>query len=131
MSLPNARLAYHDCFDLFDAAVSDPKGVRVGFSEKGEATFFRMRLHNARKIDRRNNAKIYPEGDPMHGQSIYDRLVVQIREEGDMVWVYIRQIVFNGIVENLSDVLELEAEPEPRKLPQPEPMRMIGFRRRV
>lgn len=109
MPLSNARLAYQDCFDIFDAALNDEKGARVEMPDVEQATFLRMRLHNARKIDRKDNTEVYSEGDPMYGQSIYDKLTVRIREVGGKIWLYVEQIALIGKIEGLSS----QPEPQP------------------
>jgi hypothetical protein len=79
MTLPVTRKAYEDSFDVLDKALEDPKGIRIPFDTSAEATTYRMRLNNARKVDRNHNARIYEPGDPMHGESVYDTLQFTIR----------------------------------------------------
>lgn len=114
MPLSNSRLSYQDCFNIFDAALEDERGVRIQCSDQDKATFLRMRMHNARKIDRKDNAEIYPEGEPMHGQSIYDKLAIRIRHVEGKVWLYVEQIALEGKIEGLSGPsISKDREPEP------------------
>lgn len=75
MTLPESQRAYDDCFQAMDAALEDTEGVRVRMDSLDAATFFRMRCHKARSIDRKNNARTYEQGHPMHGCSAYDCLI--------------------------------------------------------
>jgi len=81
-----SRLAYSDCFDLLEKAITDPKGIRVKFASFEDATLFRLRLHTARKIDRAENMEIYQHGDAMFGRSVYDGLVMRIRRVNNLDW---------------------------------------------
>ncbi len=89
MPLSDSRLAYKDCYAFLDQALEDGKGARVPFSNFASASYFRMRCHQARTINKRENKQIYQKGDPMWGLSEYDQLVVRIKEdtEGEF-WVY-------------------------------------------
>lgn len=111
MTISNSRGSYSDCYDVMDKALEDSKGVRVEVDDLDAAIFFRMRLHNARKIDRRDNSKIYSEEPthPMFNASIYDKLTVRIKRIEDQVWVYLEKSGINlGAVEGLSEVSSLE-----------------------
>lgn len=94
MTISHSPLAYEDCYAVLDKALADPQGVRVLMRDWNAAYFFRMRCHNARKIDRKKNKEIYEDkAHPLHGCSEYDRLIIRIRvdEDGDY-WLFIEQI---------------------------------------
>lgn len=106
MTIPTNRMSYADIYDRYDLALEDPKGIRIPFDTEEEAMHYRMRLHNARAIDRKENAKLYAKGEPLHGQSAYDVLQVRIREGEDGTWfVYIEpKDKYIGEVERLSEI---------------------------
>lgn len=106
MPLPNSRLAYQDCYDLFNQALADDKGIRVAMESEAAAITFRMRMHHARGLDRELNAQVHPKGAPMHGQSVYDPLILRLREDtDDNWWIYIEPNTAQiGEVESLSEV---------------------------
>lgn len=122
MSLSNSRASYEDCFKLLDAALDEPRGTRVEIlSGPRAATHFRMRIHQARQIDRSENAKIYPDPDHhLHNRSVYDILVLRI-EDGPPCWLYLdKQKVDLGVIEPIPEgyqiaptapVLRLEYQP--------------------
>lgn len=85
MAINLSRLAYSDCYDLLEKAISSdyPTGLRVLFATRNEAIHFRQRLHNARYVDRRDNAEVYAEGHPMYGRSVYDVINIRCREMRD------------------------------------------------
>lgn len=69
------------------------------------AVHFRMRLHTARAIDRRDNAAVYPVGDPMHGTSVYDALIIRIKNIDGEIYVYAEHLSIEpGALEPLSQV---------------------------
>ena len=106
MSISMSRQSYGDCFDLMEKALEDAKGVRVCLGTGDKATFFRMRCHTARQINRKDNMEIYKAGEPMHGASIYDKLTFRIKEDEDgQFWVYAEKTELEpGSVESLSDL---------------------------
>lgn len=83
MSTSTSILAYADVRELLDRAIDSPNGIRVTLPDRlegkpgGTATYFIQRAYKFRTLDRRENAKIYPPGEPMHGKSVYDVLVVR------------------------------------------------------
>lgn len=104
MSLPDSRLAYTDCFAMFERALNDPAGIRIRADERGHAFHLRMRLHKARQIDRDDNARTYERGDPMFGKSIYDQFVIRVKEDQEsFFWVYIERATMPTHIEALSD----------------------------
>lgn len=112
MPLPKSLQSYQDCLDAMDKAMADPMGVRVKVEDFNKGHRLRMRMHQARNLDRQSNAKIYEEGHAMHGASVYDPLVVTIRTVGDQHYVYITP---GGVraeeVESLSEVGDHQTEP--------------------
>lgn len=122
MSVSNSPLSYTDCYEVFDRAVADPRGVRMQMPDFDAANHFRMRLHYARKINRAKNAEIYEPGQPLYGTSVYDQLTVRIRTIGDRTYLYLeKNDIVPGEIESLSDeVAQVEFE-EVRQLPAPEP----------
>jgi len=107
MSLNDSRMAYENEYDVMDKAL--PSGVRVGFSEEGQAINFRMRLNYARVLDRRFNKGRYPIDHPMHGRSEYDALTTRLREQGGRYWVYVERKPTIEIIEEIPE--DDKAEP--------------------
>jgi hypothetical protein len=91
MSLPTRLDAYHDCIDIFDAAVANTKGRRVAFATREKANIFQLRMCNARRLHREESTRLYERDDPQWGRSPYDRLVVRkpVEDEAGEWWVYI------------------------------------------
>ena len=110
MTISVSRLAYEDCYKVMDAALEDAIGARVKFIDHGTAMFFRMRLHQARKIDRKDNMQLYEEDHPLYGRSAYDKLAARVID----AWVYVEKI---GI-----DLGEIEPLSGQAQLPPPEPI---------
>src|SRR5215510_14686430 len=127
MAVSTSRLAYSDCFELLERAINDPKGIRVKFASYDDAFNFRLRLHQARKIDRQDNLDAYAEGHHMHGHSIYDPLSCKIRPFSKGAWLLIERVdarVFE--VESLSkEPIETEL---PLPLPPALPKAQIAFK---
>ena len=137
MTISNSFGSYTDCVEAMDRALEDDKGIRIKMKDWDAANFFRMRLHQCRKLDRDRNRQIYEPGDPGHGVSAYDPLVVRIRTHGDNVYVYIQQVLAElGDIEALSQIDgDWEAvpitAPAPAPLPAPQPQLQIEhFKRR-
>lgn len=106
MTLPNHLGAYGFEIEHFDRAVDDPTGIRVHFGKNSaEAKKFQLRLHQARALDRQQSRRMYPSQDIRAGSSIYDPLIVRVREDvaGDW-WVYIERQKFDASrIESLSE----------------------------
>lgn len=109
MAMNPSRLAYQDCYDLMEKAISSeyPGGLRVKFSSHNEAINFRHRIHNARQVDRADNSKVYPDGHPMFGRSVYDIISCRIKDG----WLRLERV----------DAREFTIEPLDAK-PEPEPV---------
>lgn len=107
MSAPTTRMAYTDCYDIYDQALEHPHGIRMRLVDYDKANHLRMRLHQARKIDREDNARQYEPGQPLYGSSVYDALQIRIRTDTDnCTWLYIepRTADIIGEIEPLSQV---------------------------
>lgn len=109
MPVSNSRLSYTDCFTLFDRALDDKKGVRYQVNKgasRGDAWQFRLRMHNARQIDRKDNKELYEVGAPLYGRSIYDPLLIQIKQDVEQKWwIYVVHTEIDGDeIEALSEL---------------------------
>lgn len=139
MSPPNSRLAYTDCYDIMNAAIKDGTGARVEVADMNIGTNLRMRIQYARRIDRLDNRMTYEQGDPLYGRSVYDSLVMRLKQVDGRFWVYLEVRSIEKLnIESLSEVPhgtvaesddEDEDLPEPAdtdvELPEPEPLRRI------
>lgn len=86
-----SRLAYDDCYELFDKALETDKGIRVRMRDEGEAWDYRLRLYCARTVDRKDNRIERKKDDPLYSRSVYDPLVVRVRTEKGETWLYIEK----------------------------------------
>lgn len=91
MTLPTHRVAYEVEYGILDKALANEIGARIRMPSHESANHLRARIHQARKIDRVENRDAYDEGHPMHGQSVYDKLVCRIRQKEERVYLYIEQ----------------------------------------
>jgi hypothetical protein len=93
MSLPAHLDAYSDCLDYYERALADPHGVRVQFSDYGQAHLFTLRMHQARALQRALHRKIYTLDDVRYGRSEFDKLTVRQPREDTIGnwWVYIER----------------------------------------
>lgn len=92
MPVSSSLLSYSDCTALFDKALEDPKGARyqVADGDLGKSRYFAMRMHQARSLDRKENKGIYEPGDKLYGRSLYDPLIVQLKQDTEgKWWVYV------------------------------------------
>lgn len=80
MPFNHSPLAFDDIREIFDRALASAKGVRVKTETPGAAVQLRHRMNAFRSLARRENAKIYPEDNPMHGRSVYDRLSLRVKK---------------------------------------------------
>ena len=89
-----------------DKAIEDPMGARVPMGTQDRATFFRMRCHTARQINRKDSKEIYPVGDVRYGISPYDSLTFRLKEdESGEWWVYAEKSLLEpGSIESLSEL---------------------------
>ncbi len=101
MSLSTSRLAYSDIFEILEKALENPRGIRLSFPTLNYATHYRMRLNQARSIDRSENLDLYPEGEPLHGRSVYDGLTTSIVKDDTTWWLYIKPQVGPTLIEEI------------------------------
>lgn len=80
MSYNTSITAYPDIRGAADKALASEKGVRLRFPDERAAMTFKGRFHSFRYQDRKENAKIYPEGHIMHKRSAYDPLMIKTVE---------------------------------------------------
>jgi hypothetical protein len=123
MGMSNSRLAFSDCYELMEKAIEDQKGIRVKFATEQDAWLYRLRLHNARKIDRKENEEIYEKGHAMHGRSVYDALIMRLRQVTNngkgAWWLRIEKISIDDLeIESLSEEA-IEEDIKPPKAPIP------------
>jgi hypothetical protein len=78
------------CFEDLETALADPKGIRIPFEHRGDAIQYRLKLHKARRKDRHENRELDFD-HPLHGRSIYDRLVMRINVVKGRTYLYIEQ----------------------------------------
>lgn len=105
MSISTSRASYLDCYQYYDQALEEERGIRIQVQSYDYACHLRQRLHMARKIKRADNADIYPEPDhPMHNASPYDIVVVKIKTEQDnKVFVVLEKIKLLTRIEALPE----------------------------
>lgn len=116
MPVSSSRLSYSDCFTLFEKALDDAKGSRFqpkassGTNNYGDCYHFRLRMHQARAIDRKDNRELFEKGDPLFGRSVYDPLKIQIKgpDTEGMHWIYVIHTEID--VNDIESLSELEAE---------------------
>ena len=130
MSLSTSRHAYLDCFALLDRALEDPRGIRAEVPSLANAIRLRLRIHQARSIDRSDNAKTYDPDHPLHGRSPYDVLTCRVEDNGAGAWIYLDKVqVLIGTIEPIPEgwapvqmepakpVLRIEYKPDPTPAP--------------
>ncbi len=109
MPLPKSINAYLDCTDAYTRAVESVDaggpGVRIRLGSWAQANYFRMRMNNARAINRRDNTDVYSPGDPLYKGSVWDALMVTIREVDGEHYVYVEPhgVTIDAIEEIPSD----------------------------
>ena len=110
MSASTSRLAYRDAEEVFDAAIADGRGIRIPFSDKGDALHMRLRLHKFRQLDRDDNARTFDRGHPLYGRSNYDVIRVRVVDIDDVWYLYLEPINNAGqlTIERLSEIEEEE-----------------------
>lgn len=111
MPVSNSRLSYSDCFTLFEKALEDTKGARfqvAGGGNYGDSHHFRLRMHQARSIDRKDNRELFQLGDPLFGRSVFDPLVIQIKQDTEgLWWIYVKHTEIDADqIEALSELGE-------------------------
>jgi len=133
VTISQSRGSYADCREIMDRALEDSEGIRVKQPGIDEATYMRMRLHQARSIDRRDNSDTYERGHPLHGASVYDPLVIRIKTDSDgQTWLYLERTNLERIeIEPLSTAPPLVSYEPVKQLTGPEVVDTprIAFRR--
>jgi hypothetical protein len=104
MSTSNSRHAFEDCYDLLDRALESNTGVRMKMRVGEVAEQWRVRLHRARQLSRDENRERYQPDDPNYGKSVYDNLVVSMRQVDGAWWIYITTRESPLIIEDLDNV---------------------------
>jgi hypothetical protein len=99
MSFSKSSLAFEDIREVFNKALEAQKGLRVPCTSRGSAIALRSRFHYFRMLDREDSKTIYPAGHPLHGRTVYDRLVLRVAPKGapDETFLYIE----HRLAENL------------------------------
>ena len=98
MSYNSSLMSYPDITAALDKALASPKGVRIALESPEAVSTFCGRVHSFRFKDRKANAKIYPAGHTMHGNSAYDPLM--IRKAGLVVEI----IKLEGVEFKIEDI---------------------------
>jgi len=124
MAISNSRFSYGDCYELMDKALADPKGIRIKFSSWGDALHFRLRLHTARRIDRKDNLEVFPADHAMHGRSPYDPLIMRLKlNQDDTTWLRLEKVDAREFeIESLDGGEEPELFSHEPKVPYKAPM---------
>ncbi len=92
MTFSASRLAFADCFKLFDDAVASEKGIKFRVKNRRHAYHYRNRLNHARRLDRRDNLDTYTDlSHPLHGRSVYDGLTVVMHFDSSW-WLMIEKV---------------------------------------
>lgn len=68
--------------EIWEMAIESKSGLSLSYESKRAAEAARFALYTARNSNRRENAEIFPEGDPQHGKSPWDVFRVQV-DPGD------------------------------------------------
>ena len=108
MALTDSLAAYEDCFQAFERAAKAPKGIRILFESKKTANYFRLRMNNARVLQRKEATRMYERSDPKWGKSEFDKYRIKIVEAAEQTgewWVYIDPF---GMEREIMDIEELE-----------------------
>lgn len=108
MPVSSSILSYADCKSLFERALDDPKGARyqVANGVYGKNKYFVMRMHQYRDLDRKENRSLYEPGHLLHGRSVYDVLICQLKEDTEgKWWTYVSHTELDDAeIESLSEI---------------------------
>lgn len=117
MTTSTSRLAFTDCFELFEKALAADKGIRIKFPDRGSAWYFRLRLQSARRVDRQANTETYNPDHKMYGRSVYDTITCRLEVEAGQQWLNLEKIDAREFeIEELGK-LKPETEAEEAELP--------------
>lgn len=86
MSLTDQPAAYLDCYRLYEAAVNSGKTARAHFTTRDQASYFQLRMHKARAIQRAESRRIFPKDSPLYDKSEFDAYQCVVREDTDGEW---------------------------------------------
>jgi hypothetical protein len=93
LALPQTLAAYEDCYLYYERATASPRGIRILLQSYNDAHRLRSRMNQARVLERREAARLYPPDSPQHGKSANDKFCVSIAPtaEGDgKYWLYVQ-----------------------------------------
>lgn len=98
--MSTSRLSYKAEYDLMQQAVDAEKGVRSHIGSREAAMKFRLRLNQARQLDRKLNCETYEPGHALYGGSEFDELIFTVRQDTDEEWwVYLEKSMVPSTVE--------------------------------
>jgi len=126
MSLSSSIHAYPAEVEAFERAMGAQLGIMIKFATITKARAFLARLHNVRRLQRQQNAKILPVDHPLHGQSDWDALTCCLRQYNEHVVVQITRIN-----QNLGEIIEITDDMDVEKPAEqlPAPMKQLVYRR--
>lgn len=103
MGQPTNLASFEDCIRLWDQAIASTKGVRAEFATYGAASNFRLRMNYARRLQREEACRLYPDDDPRWGKTSWDPYKITIAEDTEgSWWIYVEPVTVNlGYVEEL------------------------------
>lgn len=105
MGMNSSLLSYELELAHYDAALADPKGIRITCPSRAAAIQLKGRLHYARKLTRDENAQTYEPAHPMHGKSEYDRVHVRLRDgDNGSAFLFLEHVTASLLVESLSEI---------------------------
>lgn len=84
--MPNSisLMSYQDVKEILERALGEKDGLKLTFETKGGAIYWLSRANSFRRLDRKNNLTLYPEGNSLHGCSPYDVLLMKRVGEKDI-----------------------------------------------
>ena len=77
----NSILSYADVRELLDRALASDRGLRVRLGTTGACHNLRQRMGYFRRLDRRENKKVYDDSHILHDRSQYDTLIFRIGQD--------------------------------------------------
>lgn len=83
MSYNKSLLAFDDIKPEFDKALLAKKGIKIRCDSHAKAIVLRSRFNYYRTADRKENAKSLEPAHPLHGRSVYDKLILRVPRKGD------------------------------------------------
>lgn len=85
---------------LTQALEAPNRGIEVQVPDGIKLTTFKHRLNSARVADRLRSAEMYPVGDPLHGRSLFDSLIIRLSADKQRI-VIERPIPGNFLVKEI------------------------------